>query len=153
MRACIPLLLVATAHAQGTFAVEPLKPDPARDARIEELIESLRGIETVHDGGTTCWSGGGVSFDALDDDAPPAFRELVRLGPAAIPAPLDHLTDKRRTRLGFRTDDGFNIYGWVRNALDEEYFDFLTFGPSNTGLVAGQPGDPRTWGGTIRYEF
>ena len=56
-------------------------------------------------------------------------------------------------RLGFRTDSGFNIYGWVRNAFDEEFFDFLTFGPSNTGLVAGQPGDPRTWGGTVRYEF
>jgi len=56
-------------------------------------------------------------------------------------------------RVGFRTDDGFNIYGWVRNAFDEEYFDFLTFGPSNTGLVAGQPGDPRTFGGTVRFEF
>ncbi len=56
-------------------------------------------------------------------------------------------------RVGFRTDHGFNIYGWVRNAFDEAYFDFLTFGPSNTGLVAGQPGDPRTWGGTVRYEF
>jgi len=56
-------------------------------------------------------------------------------------------------RLGFRTDDGFSIYGWVRNAFDAEYFDQLNFGPSNTGLVAGQPGDPRTWGGTIRYEF
>ena len=55
-------------------------------------------------------------------------------------------------RLGFRAD-GFNIYGWVRNAFDVDYFDQLMVGPGNTGLIAGLPGDPRTWGGTIRYEF
>ena len=56
-------------------------------------------------------------------------------------------------RLGFRTDNGFDIYGWVRNAFDQNYFDQLFVGPSNTGLIAGLPGDPRTWGGTIRYNF
>jgi len=56
-------------------------------------------------------------------------------------------------RLGFRSNDGFNIYGWVRNAFDTNYFDQLTFGPSNTGLIVGVPGDPRTWGGTIKYSF
>jgi iron complex outermembrane receptor protein len=56
-------------------------------------------------------------------------------------------------RVGFRGDNGFNIYAWVRNAFDVEYFDQLNFGPSNTGLIAGIPGDPQTWGGTIRYEF
>ncbi|MBL8769841.1 MAG: TonB-dependent receptor [Phenylobacterium sp.] len=56
-------------------------------------------------------------------------------------------------RAGFRTDDGINLYAWVRNAFDEEYFDFLAVGPSNTGLIAGQPGDPRTWGVTFRAAF
>ena len=55
-------------------------------------------------------------------------------------------------RLGFRAD-GFNIYGWVRNAFDVDYFSELNFGPGNTGLIAGIPGDPRTWGGTIRIDF
>lgn len=55
-------------------------------------------------------------------------------------------------RLGFRADN-FNIYGWVRNAFDTKYFDQLMFGPGNTGLIAGLPGDPRTWGGTVRFEF
>ncbi len=49
-------------------------------------------------------------------------------------------------RLGFRTDDGFNLYGWVRNAFDAEYFEQLAVTPGSSGLVAGQPGDPRTWG-------
>ncbi|OYW45362.1 MAG: TonB-dependent receptor [Sphingomonadales bacterium 12-68-11] len=55
-------------------------------------------------------------------------------------------------RLGFRGDN-FNIYGWVRNAFDAEYYDQLNFGPSNTGLIAGNLGDPRTYGGTVRFDF
>lgn len=56
-------------------------------------------------------------------------------------------------RAGFRTDDGFDIYGWVRNAFDENYFEQLFVGPGNTGLIAGLPGDPRTWGLTLRKNF
>lgn len=56
-------------------------------------------------------------------------------------------------RLGFRADNGLNIYGWVRNAFDVDYFEQLNFGPGNTGLIAGIPGDPRTWGGTVRIDF
>ncbi len=55
-------------------------------------------------------------------------------------------------RAGFR-GDGFDIYGWVRNAFDVNYFDLLQVAPSNVGLVVGQPGDPRTWGGTIKFSF
>ncbi|WP_017666001.1 TonB-dependent receptor [Porphyrobacter sp. AAP82] len=56
-------------------------------------------------------------------------------------------------RLGFRTQGGLNIFGWVRNAFDENYFEQLFVGPGNTGLIAGLPGDPRTWGGTIAVTF
>lgn len=56
-------------------------------------------------------------------------------------------------RVGFRTDDGFDVYGWVRNAFDQNYIDQLFVGPGNTGLIAGLPGDPRTWGFTLRKSF
>ncbi|MGV3512374.1 MAG: TonB-dependent receptor [Novosphingobium sp.] len=56
-------------------------------------------------------------------------------------------------RVGFRSDDGFDIYGWVRNAFDTRYIDQLFVGPGNTGLIAGLPGDPRTWGVTLRKSF
>ena len=56
-------------------------------------------------------------------------------------------------RLGFRTEGGLDIYGWVRNAFDEKYFEQLFVGPGNTGLIAGLPGDPRTWGFTVKSEF
>ena len=56
-------------------------------------------------------------------------------------------------RAGFRTEAGFDIYGWVRNAFDANYFEQLFVGPGNTGLIAGLPGDPRTWGATVKVEF
>ena len=56
-------------------------------------------------------------------------------------------------RLGFRSDDGFNLFAWARNAFDENYFEQLFVGPGSTGLIAGLPGDPRTWGATSSIEF
>jgi len=56
-------------------------------------------------------------------------------------------------RAGFRTDNGWDVYGWVHNAFDEEYFDFLSTQSGSTGLVIGQPGDPRTYGLTVRVAF
>ena len=53
-------------------------------------------------------------------------------------------------RAGFRAEQGLEVFAWVRNALDAEYFEFLAVGPGNTGLIAGQPGDPRTVGLTLR---
>ena len=37
--------------------------------------------------------------------------------------------------------------------LDTEYFQFLSGAPGGTGLYVGLPGDPRTFGVTIRYAF
>ncbi|WP_213980753.1 TonB-dependent receptor [Sphingomonas sp. dw_22] len=56
-------------------------------------------------------------------------------------------------RLGFRTDDRLNVYGWVRNAFDQHYFELLSTQSGSTGLVVGQPGDPRTYGLTISKSF
>ena len=56
-------------------------------------------------------------------------------------------------RLGFRNSDGINVYGWVRNIFDQDYMEVLATAPGNTGLIAGQPGDPRTYGLTIKADF
>jgi iron complex outermembrane receptor protein len=55
-------------------------------------------------------------------------------------------------RVGFRADN-FDIYGWVRNVFDVNYFELLQVAPGNVGLIAGQPGDPRTAGATIKFSF
>ncbi len=56
-------------------------------------------------------------------------------------------------RAGFRSGDGLNLFVWVRNAFDENYFEQLFVGPGNTGLIAGLPGDPRTFGATAAITF
>jgi iron complex outermembrane receptor protein len=55
-------------------------------------------------------------------------------------------------RLGFRRDR-FNIFGWVRNAFDQHYFELLSAQSGSSGLIVGQPGDPRTWGVTAKIDF
>ena len=56
-------------------------------------------------------------------------------------------------RAGYRTRSNWEVFGWVRNAFDTQYFDFLTAAPASTGLIVGQPGDPRTFGVTIKAQF
>jgi len=56
-------------------------------------------------------------------------------------------------RGGFRSDSGWEIFVWARNAFDTEYFEFLSPQPGNSGLVGGQLGDPRTFGVTLKAEF
>ncbi|TPE60167.1 TonB-dependent receptor [Sandaracinobacter neustonicus] len=55
-------------------------------------------------------------------------------------------------RFGFR-DEALDIFGWVRNAFDQNYYESLAVTPGNTGLISAQLGDPRTFGGTISYRF
>ena len=56
-------------------------------------------------------------------------------------------------RVGFRTEKGWDLFGWVRNAFDANYFEQLAVPSGNTGLIVGQPGDPRTWGVTFKAAF
>ncbi len=56
-------------------------------------------------------------------------------------------------RAGFRGDDGWDFYGWSRNALDEDYFEMLNAGGSSSGYYAGLLGDPRTYGVTLKGSF
>ncbi len=56
-------------------------------------------------------------------------------------------------RLGFRAEQGIDIYGWVRNAFDVDYFELLGVAGGSTGLIYGQPAEPRTWGFTVKAEF
>jgi iron complex outermembrane recepter protein len=56
-------------------------------------------------------------------------------------------------RVGFRTEGGFNLFGFVRNVFDTNYFEQLAVPSGNSGLIVGQPGDPRTYGITMKIEF
>ena len=49
--------------------------------------------------------------------------------------------------------DRWNVFGWVRNAFDTDYFELLATQSGSTGLIVGQPGDPRTYGLTVSRRF
>jgi iron complex outermembrane recepter protein len=56
-------------------------------------------------------------------------------------------------RAGFRADNGWDVFVWARNLFDEDYFEQLAAAPGGSGLYAGQVGDPRTTGITLRGRF
>lgn len=56
-------------------------------------------------------------------------------------------------RLGWRNDDKWNIFGWIKNAFDEDYYEFLSNQPGNNGLAVGQIGDQQTFGITVGKRF
>ena len=56
-------------------------------------------------------------------------------------------------RAGYKARDSWNVFGWVRNAFDRNYYEVLAVQSGSTGLVVGQPGDPRTYGLTVSRSF
>jgi len=56
-------------------------------------------------------------------------------------------------RLGFRSEKGIDVFGWVRNAFNVNYIDQLAVASGSTGLIVGNVGDPRTFGGTVKVSF
>jgi iron complex outermembrane receptor protein len=53
-------------------------------------------------------------------------------------------------RAGFRWGQGWMLSVWCRNVADRNYYELLTAQPGNSGLIVGMPGEPRTYGVTLR---
>jgi len=56
-------------------------------------------------------------------------------------------------RAGYRVEHGIDVFAWVRNATNTNYVQLLTVASGNTGLIAANLGDPRTFGGTVKFQF
>jgi len=61
-------------------------------------------------------------------------------------------------RLGWRSDRDepgvkVDVFAWVRNAFNTTYFEQYQFAPNSVGLIVGNLGDPRTFGGTVKLQF
>jgi len=56
-------------------------------------------------------------------------------------------------RAGFKATGSWNVFGWVRNVFNKNYFELLATQSGSTGLIVGQPGDPRTYGVTVSRAF
>ena len=56
-------------------------------------------------------------------------------------------------RVGFRFNSGLTLSLWSRNLFNKDYYELMSTPSGNTGLYVGQPGDPRTFGLTLRLNF
>ncbi len=56
-------------------------------------------------------------------------------------------------RVGFKSDRNWDAFVWVKNATDEQYFQFVSAMVGNSGALNASPGDPRTVGVTIRASY
>jgi iron complex outermembrane receptor protein len=56
-------------------------------------------------------------------------------------------------RIGYKSIKGVSFYAWSRKLLNKNYFEQLLPAAGNAGQYAGVLGDPRTFGGTVRYNF
>ncbi len=97
----------------------------------------------------TVWGRAGELFGAVDASARSSFsssssasRYLVIDGYSLVNA-----------RAGFRWSDGWAVSIWSRNLLNRDYFELLSPAPGNSGLFVGLPGEPRTFGLTLRLRL
>lgn len=93
----------------------------------------------------------------IDGSAFVAVDGNVRSRWSSSPSPSDFMFvdgyNITNARIGLRAARGWEVQGWVRNLFDAEYFDFLNAQSGSTGLIVGQPGDPRTYGVTTSVKF
>jgi len=111
---------------------------------ISKWAASLGGEES-HKG--SIYGRSGEYFAALDASYRSSFSSSATYSQFMI-VPAYTLVN---ARVGFRVANGWTLSVWARNLFNTNYFDLLTAAPGNTGLIVGQPGDPRTAGLTLRF--
>jgi len=78
---------------------------------------------------------------------------------SSSPTPSEYLNIDGYTllnaRVGFRSDNGWSLQLWSRNALDKEYFEQLLAAPGGNGAghYGAVLGDPRTVGLTFQFDL
>ena len=55
--------------------------------------------------------------------------------------------------VGFRAGGRWEVSAWVKNLFDADYLQNVTVQSGNSGLIVGTPGDPRTFGMTVRAKY
>jgi iron complex outermembrane recepter protein len=55
--------------------------------------------------------------------------------------------------LGYRSNSWWEASVWAHNLFDENYLQNVTIQAGNSGLIVGTPGDPRTFGVTLRARY
>ncbi|MET0551539.1 MAG: TonB-dependent receptor [Vicinamibacteria bacterium] len=150
----------AAAYTDGKYLSFPDAPPPLEETGgpqvkdisgsvlpgISKWAFSLRG-EYGHP--VTFLGPSGRVFGAVDA----SYRTEFSSSPSASRFLVVDGYELLNARVGVQWGNGWDAAVWSRNVLDTEYFQFLSAAPGGTGLYVGLPGDPRTFGVTLRYAF
>jgi iron complex outermembrane recepter protein len=150
----------AAAYTDGKYVSFPDAPPPFEETggpQVKDISGStLPGISkwAVSISGEQTIPGSllgkpGLSFGAFDSSYRSAFSSSSSASKYLVVGEYALLN----ARIGFRATDDWTIFVWSRNLLDKEYYELQSAQPGNTGLYVGQPGDPRTFGLTLRKSF
>ena len=145
------------AYTDGKYVSFPDAPPPLEQTGGPSVVDAsgtlLPGISkyAVSVGGEFSQH---ASILRRSGDAFAAFDTSYRSRFSSSPTESQYMFVKGYTllnaRVGFRTPSGWSVSIWARNLLDRNYYDLLTAAPGSSGLIVGQPGDPRTVGLTVR---
>jgi iron complex outermembrane receptor protein len=91
----------------------------------------------------------GEFFAAIDS----SYRSAFSSSPSASRYMAIGAYALLNARIGFRGSDNWAVSVWGRNLLQRNYFELLSAAPGGSGLIVGLPGDPRTFGLTLRRAF
>ena len=147
----------AVAYTDGIYVSFPDAPPPVEDTggpQVKDISGSvLPGISkwALTFGGevnkpATLFNQAGEFFGAVDT----SYRSEFSSSPSASRYMMVEGYGLLNLRAGYRWNDGWSLFVWSRNLLDEQYFELLSAQPGNSGLIVGLPGDPRTVGLTLR---
>jgi iron complex outermembrane receptor protein len=147
----------ALACTDGIYVSFPDAPPPLEDTggpQVKDISGSvLPGISKwaftlggEYANPATVFGQAGELFAALDT----SYRSQFSSSPSASRYMMVGGYGLINARVGFRWAQRWDVFVWSRNLLDTQYYEFLTAQPGNSGLIVGLPGDPRTFGVTLR---
>jgi iron complex outermembrane receptor protein len=151
---------IGTAFTDGKYVSFPDAPPPLEETggpEVKDVSGSvLPGIsrQAVSFGGEYVKRGrlsgrGGQYFAAFDT----SYRSSFSSNASASQYLIVEGYSLTNVRVGFRAADGWTLSVFSRNLFNKDYYDLMTAAPGNSGLFVGQPGDPRTFGVTLRLSF
>lgn len=149
------------AYTEGKYKKFTNAPLPLEETGSSVAFKDISGGDLP---GISKWAGslgGEVSVDGKFFNNKGKFFIAVesfgRTKFSSSPSPSIYLNINEyallNTRLGFRASEGLSFILWGRNILDKDYYEQLLPAGGNAGHYAAVLGDPRTYGGTIRYTF